>query len=292
MNWEEIVDVKERLIALPLVDRKNGENRIIGSATLILPGLFITAKHLIEEYVKGHEKLDIARHDWEPRDLGVTFDVDVLVPLNDGLVTWRINKVHLMLDCDLAILVAVAYEGNGQTLIDRQVRVNIDLHLPRIGSQVLALGYPNTQNKVINTDEKTSLHRLRLTRALGVVEAIDRSDNKLTMPPRIQTNAAIEGGMSGGPAFNENGNLVAVSQSGYTPTEEFPFHSSILAPLLPAIVCPIMLPLETNKGQYTKTSLLELAKSGTIQIKGLSHLTLDGDNYHWDDLNEKCEYCK
>lgn len=292
MEWEEIVDVKERLIALPLADRKDGNNRIIGSATWILPGLFITAKHLLEEYVKVHEGLDIARHDWEPQDMELGFEIDVLVPLKSGVVSWHINKVHLLKNCDLAVLVALSYDGDGHELIERQFKVNIDLHMPALNSNVLALGYPNVVNKVVNLDKKITHHRLQLTQAPGIVEAIDQSYNNPDMLPRIQTNAVIDGGMSGGPVFNEKGHLIAVVQSGLTPTDDFPFYSSILVPLLPAVVCPVMLPLETNKNQFSKTSLLELARSHTIQIKGLEHITFNGEgSYTWDNKNQKCEHC-
>jgi hypothetical protein len=291
MSWKELVDTKERLAALPLMDRKGNKNTIIGTASFILPGLFITAKHNIEHYIKEHEGIDVGHYSWEPTDLTASFNVVVFLPMkDDSLVVWHIEKVHLVLGADLAILVANGAEGPQEKLTTSGIHVNLDLHLPSIGSDVVAVGYPKTTNVTIGKGPH-SRHSLSLTRASGIIDNIDLSSFSSTRPPRIQSNAYIQGGMSGGPVFNQKGTFFAIVTDGLNPTDQHE-HYSIFTPLAACIPQRFKLPtIDDPRGEQEK-SLLSLAQKGYLKVSGLEHFDLKEDGtYTFDTRNIRCPEC-
>lgn len=99
-------------------------------------------------------------------------------------------------------VIAVMEEGNDLALI----KINTDKPLNtikfgdsskvKVGQKVLAIGNPFGFNETLTT---------------GIVSRIDSERNK------IQTDAAINPGCSGGPILNTNGELIGISQSIYNP---------------------------------------------------------------------------
>lgn len=286
--WKNLVDSKERLAALPIADRKSGNNQIIGTATFILPGLFITAKHNVEHYVKVHENLDIGHSSWEPQNLDLNFYVDVILPLkDDSLVVWHITKAHLMAHDDLVILVASGASGPVDRLIEAGVHTNIDLHIPASGGRFAALGYPATTNDILQTGE--TLHRLKLTKVQGEVSAIDRSSFTLESSPRIQADVETPGGMSGGPVFDDRGNLFAIITAGSKDGEPNPY--AIFTPLTSTILTPLRFRTQSDPEAKMDTDLRQLSERGYLKISGLDHFKINGLNYVFDTKNLTCPDC-
>ncbi|OGI26344.1 MAG: hypothetical protein A2287_02350 [Candidatus Melainabacteria bacterium RIFOXYA12_FULL_32_12] len=99
-------------------------------------------------------------------------------------------------------LIAITGENNDLSLI----KINPDASLQsiklgdsskiKVGQKVLAIGNPFGFNETLTT---------------GIVSRIDYERNK------IQTDAAINPGCSGGPLINTNGEVIGISQSIYNP---------------------------------------------------------------------------
>ena len=287
-TWKNLVDVKERLAALPIADKKDGGWEIIGTATFVLPGVFITAKHNLEHYVKVHENLDISHHSWERQNLNLNFYVDVILPLKDGsLVVWHITKAHLMEHDDLVILVASGASGPVDRLVKAGIHANIDLHIPPVGSRFAALGYPGTTNEIL--EAKKTKHRLKLTRVEGEISNIDKSSFAPRMFPRLQADVETPGGMSGGPVFDGKGNLFAIVTKGSKDGDPNPY--AIFTPLVSAILTPLRLHTQDDPGANVDTSLYQLSEKGYFKISGLSHFKIEGDNYTFDTKQLNCPDC-
>lgn len=286
-EWQTYFTDTSYMAALPLADTGGGQKRIIGTATLLMTGVFITAKHLVEQYVKDHEKIDIADSAWEPQDISVNFNLEALQILKDlGLVVWHITKVHIIPNSDLAILVADRCSGTkAEEIAELGIKAQINLHMPPIGSRIVSLGYPKSKNAK-HKNGAPSRHKVRMRTSEGVVEDLHTAETKWS--PRFQTNAPVDGGMSGGPVFNEQGLLCGVNFTGLEPTEEHPFYTSFAIPLHTAFMSRLSLNLN---GKPTVASLLELARQGYIDVLGLEHFVVRGSDTLWDSRNIKCPSC-
>ncbi len=287
-NWKKYFKSMSDMVCLPVADVRAGHKRIIGSATFLMPGVFLTAKHLPEQYIKDHENLDITLPDWSSQDMDVSFNLEILQPLKGlGLVVWHVAKVHLIANSDLAILVADKCSGKmAEQVCKLNPRVQIDLHMPRVGSRIVSLGYPNMKN--LQQADGQSKHVLAMRTSEGVVEDIDTSITRRT--PRFQTNAPIDGGMSGGPVFNEQGRLCGINSDGLTPTAEHPFYTSFVIPIHTAFASKVELNADVGEEKRT-TTLLELCMSGAIDSVGLEHFIIRNDEMLWDSRNIKCKSC-
>ncbi len=286
-DWATYFDSMSSLAALPLADTGNGQKRIIGTATLLMTGLFITAKHLIEQYFKDHEKLDIADVNWTPKEVAVSFNLEVLQPLKGlDLVVWHIAKIHLVPNSDLAILVAERCSGaKAKEISSLKLSAQINLHMPAIGTRVASLGYPNTRN-MPHGSGAASKHILAMRTSEGVIE--DLQTDITQRSPRFQTNAPIDGGMSGGPVFNEQGWLCGINSTGFVPTDEHTSYASFAIPLHTAFMSRLTLNLN---GVPTEITLLELCKQGYIPTLGLEHFITQDDEVLFDSRNFKCGFC-
>lgn len=284
-NWGNYLDSMSHAASLPLADSAKGQKRIIGTATFLMTGLFLTAKHLVEQYFKDYESLDITAKDWTPQDnMEASFNLEVLQPLKGlDLVVWHITKVHIVPNSDLAILVAGKYSGDkASEVVALGLNVKIDLHMPPVGSRVISLGYPGTTNEGNNP----SRHVLAMCTAEGVVE--DVYTEVTSRSPRFQTNAPVDGGMSGGPVFNEQGLLCGINSTGILPTTDYLSYTSFAIPLHTAFMSRLSLNLN---GTVSETSLFQLCKDGYITTVGMEHFIEDGDEALWDSKNIKCADC-
>jgi hypothetical protein len=197
---------EEQFITGIFAHRLNERGYVYGSAIYIAPGIFITARHVAEEgylIAKNNRFADIKDH---PQDTEAPFESDVLHFMkNKQLATWPIRKVYFVGNSDVAIAVCErSNDENSLKVADITQKIQIDLHPPLLGSNVLVTGYAGMTNEFkINK----SFHKAVLMHSSGSVEAFYTEDENISKAAAFQTNAVIKGGMSGGPAFNSEGAL-------------------------------------------------------------------------------------
>jgi hypothetical protein len=295
-NISDYFENTEYAAVLPLADRKDDKRRIIGSATMVIPGLFITSRHLIQQYMKDHDSLDYDDAMWaQKQDIDSTYNLELLHILKGRQpLVWSVQKIHPMHQSDIAILTATRLNDEEMIMEKINMRVRIDLHLPKIGAIVISLGYPESNN--VGSDEVgfaaidesgLTTHKIQLRKCEGPVEDIETTVTQRS--PRFQTSLAVDGGMSGGPVFNASGELTGINATGFTPNEHNNQYTSFAIPLFTAFNTPLS--ISTENDSLTKMTLYQLAKEGYLDVKGLAHFRGDVGAEVWDTKTISCADC-
>lgn len=183
---------------LVLSSNFDGSTHAWGSAALIAPGIAITAKHVVEEYresgrfgEKGVSLLGIGLHE-------------------SGLNFWAVTQATLMDDTDLVIL---AMEPRSPIESGEVMGVfPISLLLPEVGDKVIIAGFRS--DKIRNEE---NVVEGAMFSSIGTVTNVYPSgrDRVLQPGPCFEVDAMAVGGMSGGPVFNADGEMIGVLSSSY-----------------------------------------------------------------------------
>jgi hypothetical protein len=108
-----------------------------------------------------------------------------------------------------------------------------------------------------------------------VVEVHHERRDSVRLPfPCFQTNARFDGGMSGAPVFNEQGQVCGLICSTLTPTTINEDHASYVSSLWPMLAIPIDAPWDRHP-TGTKYPLFEYAQAKVMATIGLDNLVLD-----------------
>jgi S1-C subfamily serine protease len=234
-----------------------------GSAILIRQNILLTAKHVIDDY-------------WEKLQGGPIgsgghgeFACMALQGLQDGrFVQHSVGKVFNVPSTDIALLLVDGPSLNtaGQPLPG----VAMTMLPPPVGSGVRAFGYHDCSAKV---DGDTVTIGSQGSTSTGTVIELhhERRDGQLCWPC-FRVDARFDGGMSGGPVFNEKGELcglVCKSMPPYPPDEE---HVSYVTMLWPMLATMLDVPrIGSPLGRY---AAIELARSGAIVARQWERVSL------------------
>jgi serine protease Do len=97
------------------------------------------------------------------------------------------------------------------------------------GDRVLAVGYPSVKTWRQHPDAQMVTYREEMRGSIGRVLKVDRTwDQDRKIWPTITVDADWKGGMSGGPVFNENGDVVGIVSRGVDSGDESQPWSSAL----------------------------------------------------------------
>jgi hypothetical protein len=200
---------------------------VVGTATVIAPGILATAKHLIIDHIVGE-----GPHRYSSRRI---WALQVLP--GPRFFFWRVRKADIHSIADLALLF----------LDDFPEKVSDDGELPpwmptRMspvppgpGGRVAAFGYRLSRLSSRNglnfklDDESMS--------SSGIVRRIFplKRDDVFMPFPCFQVSARFDGGMSGGPVIDESGGLCGIVSSGVSMQDDDPAepisYASILWPI-------------------------------------------------------------
>lgn len=239
-----------------VLDLNSDRPSIIGSATVIAPRLAVTARHTLLDLVTGgsteiHHQLVALQ----------------IVPENDfEYVVWDVAEVVLHPSSDIAVLhfgADPARSGDGQ-LGWKSPIVN---PLPPIVDEVVAaVGYrlgsiatsknPDGSNHLELVDEPMV--------STGIVREVHhlRRDSRLDFPC-FHIGSRFDGGMSGGPIFDEAGHLCGLICSGLDESD-----SSEAEPVsYGAALWPLFGLLRDQKPMF-----LDMARRGTIAVPDVHQL--------------------
>lgn len=187
-----------------------------GTGTFIAPYLIITAKHVIEDYCIKFNKTPIQK------STNIDFEI-IAAQFVKGkpTVTWYATCINYNNSTDIAYMQVIPYKNANNYKF--HTFPTIQFSPPKIGSKLICFGYRKTKANVNN------IVWIRGSASVSKGEVIEiheeKRDNFSLFFPCIHTNAAIEGGMSGGPVFDEHGYLVAIN------TASMNFNSSKEEPL-------------------------------------------------------------
>ena len=262
----------------------NGNLRILGSASLLLPGLYLTARHLVHEWYKDTGSDNMGDPKFMVR-------LAQIVPPEE-LVTYSIGRYVMDVDDrspDLALLITHYVEPEKLKLVYEHARgltPGVNCHPLDVGDEITLCGFLPSNGPVQNDGSTT--HYLKLSQAKGIVEEVHWNGVGLSRGPTYQVNAKLSGGMSGGPAFNSNGQLVGVNVSSFDLADGQAGNVSFVA--MPWGIFGHQFEVPFQDG-VRATSLLELCQKKFIKSEGLCHLGRMDSGLIYHNWSRECADC-
>src|SRR5436190_17537381 len=192
-------------IALPLVTSRGGQSFFAsGTATVIAPRLALTARHVVEDFWRKYESDDVS-----PREAAGTFNLQAIQILgkDDGHV-WDVRKFWASPHSDIALL--ALFPRSKEAATHKWKSPRLSLFPPPAGGRISGFGYHARHITADSSENSVSVHLMHdPCTTVGEVEEIhDSMRDCVNLPfPCFRTNARFDGGMSGGPIFNDQGQL-------------------------------------------------------------------------------------
>ncbi|WP_299521825.1 30S ribosomal protein THX [Winogradskyella sp.] len=249
-------------LTLALVSEKNGFYYSSGSAVIIAPYLAITAKHIIEDFFNKYDNKDKKTLKNKTGEIKGTFSLTAFQTLG-GEKDKSIWSITRMWPCASTDIYFLRLTPASQLALDyKWKKITLDFKTVKVGERVSAFGYGNS--KYI---KEKSLNNLTYEASTSVGEIIEvypekRDSSRLNFPC-FMTNSRYDGGMSGGPVFNERGflcGLICSSLPARNINEEDVSYVSLLKPIL---MTQIDIPY-IELGQIGIYPILKLVEEGII----------------------------
>ena len=261
--------------ALPLLASRQGAFFPSGTAIVVAPYLAITARHVIEDYWRKSEGQPLLGNG----ERSGSFSLQAFQVLEEGNrgALWDVKRMWLSPHSDIAFLRLDPRSALAASHTWRCPR--IDLLPPAVGSRVAAFGYHSSAIKVEETESSIQLEwKDEPTTSRGTVKMIHEAkcDAGLLRFPCFETDARFEGGMSGGPVFNEMGELcgiVCASLAVSVDDNEYFSHVATLWPMMGTLIDMPRKGVDFD-GHYP---VLDLARGGFITAKGWEKVILNRD---------------
>ncbi|MCW2857868.1 MAG: serine protease [Marmoricola sp.] len=224
---------------MPVVSLQDGSLTCWGSAVCVgSSGWFITAKHVIEDFLEEHG----------PRDDGSTglfvlWESDEPTgggPSNFLGAPMPVAYVHPHGSADLATLTVRVPEQAPELLRVAQLA----FRMPQLGEPLAVFGYSamSLSGQVHRDQPSTVVYERTFTVGVGQVleQQPDRRSSGVRGCPGVVTDAPIYAGMSGGPVFDADGDVVGFASSSHGPIESDSTWNSFVALGAPALELSFM----------------------------------------------------
>lgn len=261
-------------VAVPIISVHGQVTRVSGTACIIAPWLAITARHVIEgEFRAFGGRLPSMTGTYEALHRTLT----LLWPVEGRRgISLHVHRSWCSNQCDLAALWLAPDQQ--EDLDIRWACPVISLTPPRIGSSVAAFGFPKSETVATGASEfQTSMNPM--TSAGSVVEVHNaRRDRSFLSFPCFRTNLRFDGGMSGGPVFDDKGKLCGlVCASMPNPDDPAAEHVSYASSLWPLLSICIDMPWDRYPAGNSYP-LYRYAEAALIRVEGLEHVDLLEDS--------------
>jgi len=208
--------------SLPLISNHDGEQRCIGTAFPVAPGLAITAEHVVDDWVNYQEKKDGYRRS------DTTFSVLALQWHQDALWPWVVDAIYTSKSADIAFLCFAkpSWRGTAPGQI-QPPSARLSFNPPDVGKEVRIFGFPESriENNVLIISPSECVARVR--------QIAWEAEGNARPYSHVELDGEMLGGMSGGPCFDRDWNVVGVNSRGWTFLDAPPI--SYMALLWPAM---------------------------------------------------------
>jgi S1-C subfamily serine protease len=278
-------------------DDGEDELKAWGTAFFVAPGFAITAKHVITGFWEAIEEKPKLETDIP---IKTNFTVLALQDTGDGTLSaaWLVKNAWCSKFTDIAFLdlqpaneEASNYQWRG--------RLQLSMLPPGIGERIFAFGYPTSGAVAVTRSPYLKVNwGLNPSTTVGeVIEIYEEYRDRVMLNfPCFQINARFDGGMSGGPVFNQEGQICGVICASLdAPTEEG--YVSYVASLWAAM--PTMIDYQGEgfivKGNYGVFELFGigfLKQVGWEDIFGRIILERDENGFEWLSLRSMEEFRK
>jgi S1-C subfamily serine protease len=225
--------------------RDGSEQHTLGSGVLVHPGVAITAKHVVK--------------DWLPALASGAASVVCQAARSDLLLLWDVTSVQALPDADLAV-VTLRYRadlppGNQFFVAHATTR------MPQIGERVFLCGFTSDTARV-PVSSRMALSGLNRIGEGRVIEVWPSGRDRVMLPSAsFAVDCPAFGGMSGGPVFDNSGRFIGVVTSSNEGEDDLAYVSHVW----PALVSPIE-PIWPR--QYGPTTLLHMGRKCGVDIHG------------------------
>lgn len=186
-------------------DPQNDQVRPLGSGVFVAAGLVLTARHVYQEAWAR-----LAENTKRRFDSIAPFHIDAYNWPNetDGLAIWGVDAAWDTPFSDLA-LVRVVPSNEAAKLNHPGTVAVMNVYPPSLGETVTAVGFPRTLERHDKKGIELGLHPSVTT---GIVRENHEAyrDKGMLNFPCFEVNAHVFPGMSGGPIYNEAGQLCGI----------------------------------------------------------------------------------
>jgi hypothetical protein len=241
-----------------------------GACTAIASHLCVTAKHVILDF------LDHFCAGSTATSLQVSsFSLQALQILDNPLryAVWSVCNAYLSPLSDIALLHLAPYCTVADKITTAQgwKQVRLSLFPPSVAARIVGFGFHSSAATVTKNPQggpNVHIHD-KPTATVGEVRQVHaaRRDSARLNFPCYQVNARFDGGMSGGPVFDESGRLCGIICSSFPSTSPEEEHASYVATLWPATGIPLDV-----KGVWR--TLLDLTREGVVAADGWERIRL------------------
>jgi hypothetical protein len=253
-----------------VVQYPDGETHPIGTGTVVLGHLVLTAKHNLDDIVERFG----ARQTNEGLEVGEYAVRLIQIMPGPRYVIWNVFSAWMSAESDLALL-HLGLSGQSapeQPIVWRQPPIRA--LPPRAGSVVAAFGYHSSLTKTTRNEDGSYHLDLRdePATATGVIEEIlpqGQPAGRFTFPC-YRVAARFDAGMSGGPVFDEMGCLCGIISGTYGVTDDKPL--SYVAMLWPMLRMLISENRPHPHAQNVSYPVIDLALMGLLFVVDLSDL--------------------
>ncbi len=259
-----IYEVSVRIMAL---NSDCSEVFASGTGVVIAENLILTARHVFEDFsTKYNLQLNSEIQSADNFNIWVIF---ISKNKEDLYHVYAVANAYINPYADLVLFHLDPFDKTGSPRTWGQVKLAINI--PQPGERIVAFGF--TKSKVEVTLNSSGEPEIKLDDVprVSVGEIIEvypeKRDSYLLNFPSIRINARLEGGMSGGPVFNDQGELIGVVCSSYDEieSEDYVSYVSLLWPLMATML------VDKNDNFYP---LYDLAVKDIVKVAGLEKITI------------------
>lgn len=254
--------------------------KAIGSGVFVADRLVMTARHVVQGYWDAYNNPK-ERMNQSGKKMADFEMFAVHAPRNSAEpALWAASKVAVCPYSDLALISVVPVDDLAKAQPPLEpLRLNI--LPPNKGERIAAFGYAST-SVVAETGQQVKF-KLNPSISMGTVTEVfpEKRDSSLLSFPSYEIEAHFIGGMSGGPIFNEVGDLCGLICSGY---DDAPIaYGAVLWPMV-GIRIDHRIPCVISAPPYT---ILELAKAGIMDVRNWQYVETNVEPYEDPDGTKK-----
>lgn len=256
-------------VALPILANGPAGEHVMGTAVMITPGLALTARHVIDECLSLHDRVPPGvPGSQESLHAGFTLTLVQFTDRGRSGLLWKGRRVHTSAFTDIAFIELLRPPET-----TAQPSVVMTTVPPRPGERVFAFGYPRSRivGQTITLDPRTTSGQ--------VLEVYEHGRDRSILPhPCFHTNAVFDAGMSGGPVFNQTGQLCGIISTSMCPDAGNPEWASFASLLWPAFGTRLYMQRADVPVPHDGYHAIELVRAGFLSLVGGDRIVIhDGD---------------
>lgn len=259
--------ITEFVVQITSGDIDGGNHYVSGTGVIVSPHLAFAARHVFDDHWRRHQGQPM------PGSGGAATDFVLILAQQVGtaLNLWNVTKVWASGETDVILMRLTPFSVGAQEYKFRHLTLAV--LPPLVGTQIHAFGFAESSIQLVAPKELEVRHRPVSTHG-EVIEVFPGGRDQVTMPfPCFCTNARFDGGMSGGPIFNDDGHLCGLICSSYPPFEPNEQHASFAVMLWPIMGMPI----DLNREGYppdTRYAVFDLVKAKMLVVADADRLTV------------------